>query len=64
MEKSKAHYWAIYENGAAVFEGTYSECWKELMRQYENYLVSALVSNGVCIKRKCSRSQSGVESCR
>ncbi len=50
MEKST--YWAIFQLKEIIFEGTYSECWKELVSRYGDQKVQSLVERGIRISRK------------
>lgn len=52
MEKSKTHYWAIFEGNAPVFEGSFSECWKALLNEYSSYTVRELEQRRIRIARK------------
>lgn len=41
-KKTKKNYWAIFNADGIVFEGSFSECWKELTKRFYNLTVGQL----------------------
>lgn len=52
MEKSKKYYWAIFNKDGVVYEGSFNQCWDELIKRYYNLTVGQLEMAGVKIARK------------
>lgn len=48
----KSHYWAVFENKAEIFTGSFTECWRWLVENRGEYTVSYLASKGVKIARR------------
>ena len=55
MEKqseTKSSYWAIFQGKEILFEGSFTECWKELVKRFASRTVASLVSGDIRIARK------------
>lgn len=48
---AKRRYWAITENGVVCYEGTFNECWEELVATYGNKTLADLAKQGTRISR-------------
>jgi hypothetical protein len=51
MTATKSKYWGIFNNDGLVFEGTFKECWDELLKRYHNLTVGQLELANVRIQR-------------
>lgn len=51
MQKSKTHYWAIFQDREVIFEGTFTECWYKLISTFGNVKLATLQNEGVKIAR-------------
>lgn len=52
MEKSTTKYWAIFQGKDILFEGTFQQCWNDLMVRYANITLYQLQTKGIRIARK------------
>ena len=51
MDKSKKHYWAVFQGRDAIFEGSFNDCWHHLMGAFCDETVKTLVKRGIRIGR-------------
>lgn len=45
------HYWGITENGLVQYEGTFNECWEELVATFPNKTLEQLTAMNIRISR-------------
>lgn len=51
MDKSRKHYWAVFQGRQVLFEGSFTDCWQHLTERFADRAVSWLSDKGVRIGR-------------
>lgn len=44
-------YWALYHNDLIMYQGTHTDCWSELLRQYNKFTVAEMQQANIRIAR-------------